>query len=86
MKTLTKESQFVAENRIFSAHQATWERDNLGQFVVIKGEDILGLFPSLQAAHTAASKKYGLSPYLLRHIVPPRRVNVTFLGKRMSAS
>lgn len=39
-----------------------------GKYVVIKGDELLSIFDTYSDALTAAYKKYGLAPFLLKQI------------------
>jgi hypothetical protein len=42
--------------------------DREGQQVVIKGREIIAIFPTFEAAFDEATKRYGAGPYLIRQI------------------
>jgi hypothetical protein len=44
--------------------------DREGQQVVIKGREIVGTYPTFEAAFDEATKRYGAGPYLIRQITP----------------
>lgn len=42
-----------------------------GKFVLIKGSEIIGFFDDLDTALTEGTRRFGLEPYLVRHIGEP---------------
>jgi hypothetical protein len=56
------------EVRTFETHLARWA-DREGQFVLIKGRDILGFFPRYEAALAAGYDQVGAGPFLVKQIV-----------------
>lgn len=71
------------EAKVFDQHVEEWRRTHLGEFVLIEGEDILGFFPSLEAAFKEGSARFGLEPFSVRQIVPNDVVNVSLCGQRI---
>jgi hypothetical protein len=58
----------VDEVRTFDSHLPMWaERE--GQFVLIKGRDILGFFPRYEMALEAGYEKFGAGPFLVKQIL-----------------
>jgi hypothetical protein len=73
------------ELQLFQKHVQEWREQHLGQFVLIKGNEIVGFYQSLDEAFRAGSGKYGLDEFFIHQIVPDQQVNVTFLGQSLSA-
>ena len=69
-----------AERKVFDNNIDSWRQTHNGQFVVIKGTEIVGFFPSLQDAFDAGSEQFGLDDFLVEQIISQNSVNVTFLG------
>jgi hypothetical protein len=69
---------------LYQKHFEEWREQHLGHFVLIKGSDVLGFYPSLDEAFRAGSAKYGLEDFFIHQIVPDQQVNVTFLGQSLS--
>jgi hypothetical protein len=51
-----------------------------GQIVVIKGEEVVGLFPTIQDALSEAVRRFGLQDILVREIAEPFKVSVPALS------
>ena len=71
------------EAAVFAAHIEEWRTSHLGEAVLIKGDDIVGFYPSLDQAFTDGTARFGLEPFLVRQIVPTDVVNVSFYGRRI---
>ena len=56
------------EVRTYEAHLAGWA-DREGQFVLIKGRDILGFYPRHEEALEAAYDQLGDGPFLVKQIL-----------------
>jgi hypothetical protein len=57
------------EVRTFEAHLAGWA-DREGQFVLIKGSDVLGFYPSYDEALGAGYDRLGDGPFLVKQVLP----------------
>jgi hypothetical protein len=75
--------QLVDEGRVFEEHLAEWREEHMGQFVLIKGEDVLGFFGSLEEAFRTGTERFGLQPFFVKQIIPADSINVTFFGQRI---
>ncbi len=56
------------ELKTYEAHRTAWA-DRLGQFVVIRGQDILGFYPCHNDALEAGYDQYGSGPFLVKQIL-----------------
>ena len=56
------------EVRTYEAHLAGWA-DREGQFVLIKGDDILGFFPGHEVALEAGFERLGDGPFLVKQVL-----------------
>jgi len=74
------------EGRVFDQHLDEWRETHLGQFVLIKGDEVVGFFPSLEKAFKTGTERFGLEPFFLKQIVPRDVVNVSLYGKRILAA
>jgi hypothetical protein len=71
------------EAAVFANHIDEWRKVHLGQVVLIKGDDVIGFYPSLEEAFREGTSRFGLEPFLVRQIVPTDVVNVSFYGRRL---
>jgi len=56
------------EVRTYEAHLPGWA-DRQGQFVVIRGRDVLGFYPSHEDALEAGYDQLGSGPFLVKQIL-----------------
>lgn len=69
------------ERRKFEKHIEEWRQSHLGEFVLIKNDDVVGFFPSLEEAFTEGAKLFGMSDFFIEQIVPDHSVNISFVGQ-----
>jgi len=55
-------------------HRPQLLREHMGQFVLIKGADILGTFPNYSTALREGYRRFGIVPFLVRQIADPEPV------------
>ena len=55
----------------FEAMKAELESLYLGKFVVIKGDELVGTWDTMDAAATVAVQKFGKGPFLIRQVGAP---------------
>jgi hypothetical protein len=67
-ETATDSFPLAEEVRTFDAHLAGWA-DREGQFVLIKGSDILGFYSSYDEALAAGYDRLGDGPFLVKQII-----------------
>jgi len=56
------------EREYYGIHLLDWIQGHPGKFVVIKGEEVLGFFDSLDEALSAGGARFGLSSFLVRRV------------------
>jgi hypothetical protein len=66
--TTTAPFPLAEEVRTYEAHLAGWS-DREGQFVLIKGRDILGFHARLEGALEAAYAQLGDQPFLVKQVL-----------------
>ncbi len=54
-------------------HRERLLREALGQYVLIKGNEVIGIFPSGQDAIVEGTRRYTLAPFLVRQIATVER-------------
>jgi hypothetical protein len=77
--------QLIDEGRVFEEHITEWRDSHAGEFVLIKGEEVLGFFDSLELAFRTGTERFGLDPFFVKQIIPADSINVSFFGQRMLA-
>lgn len=56
------------ERQYYLAHEADWSKTRSGKFVVVRGEEVVGFFDSLDEALRAGATRFGLAPFLVRRV------------------
>ena len=84
--TMGQQDQLTREAAIFGERLEEWRQSHLGEFVLIKGNEVLGFFPNVDKAFAAGTDHFGLEPFFVRQIVPGDTVNVSLLGRRLLAA
>jgi|GEM_PF-4015490 len=63
------DAPLVAELAYFNRHRAGWiAGGHLGEWVAVKGEDLLGFFPDLSPAYLAGAERFGPGPFLVKRV------------------
>jgi hypothetical protein len=70
--TSSEQNILATEMRTYQARQADLEKAYFGKFVVIKGEELIGAWDTLNAAADEAIRRFGRGPYLIRQVGAPR--------------
>ena len=52
----------------YDAMRASLENEHMGQWVVVREEQLVGLYPSFEDAARVAVERFGRGPYLIRKI------------------
>lgn len=64
------EARLAAELSVYDAHRAEWLTLYSGQYVVAKGDTILGFHPTFEAAYRAGVREWGVkADFLVKQIV-----------------
>ncbi len=56
------------ERQYYATHMDEWSKTNAGRFAVVKGEELAGMFATINEALAAGASRYGLSPFLVRRV------------------
>lgn len=54
------------ERKYFVAHADEWARSYPGRFLVVKGEELIGDFATIDEALAAGANRFGLQSFLVR--------------------
>ena len=73
--------QLQTENEVLNKNLNEWRISHLGQFVLIKGSDVIGFYPTLDGAFNDGLKRFGVTDFLVEQIKPVESVNVSFYGR-----
>ncbi len=72
-------TRLTAELELYEAHKSEWLRTNRDEFVVVKGNDLLGFFVAFHDAYRAGVEKYGINAdFLVKRVVLHEPVFVVF--------
>ncbi len=56
------------ERQLYDAHAAEWTREHPGKFVVVKNDEVVGFFDTLDEALAAGGSRFGLQSFLARRV------------------
>jgi len=56
------------ERQYFSEHLGELISQHLGQFVVIKDDELVGAFNTIEEALAEGARRFGLTPFLVRQV------------------
>jgi hypothetical protein len=56
------------EREYYGAHLTEWQQSHPGKFVVVKDDQVLGFFDTLDEALSAGGARFGLSSFLVRRV------------------
>ena len=57
------------ERQYFSDHSAELRERYLGKFVVIKDDQLIGAFNTIEEGLSEAARRFGLEPFLVREVI-----------------
>lgn len=68
------------ERKFYDAHVQEWATRSPGSFVVVKEEELVGIYPTMDAALSAGAERFGLQSFLVRELgVEPEVVYIPAL-------
>ena len=70
------------EHRVFDKHRDELARHHEGQFVLVKGDELVGRFSTFDEAYAQGLTQFGLQLFLVKRIT--RRARVVPLPSRFS--
>lgn len=73
------------ETSIYKTNIDEWRKTHQSEFVLIKDDDIIGFFPSLNEAFSLGTKRFGLEEFFVKQITPTDNVNVSLFGRALQA-
>jgi len=71
------------ERQVFERHLNEWRKAHLGEFVLIKNDEVIDFYPTLDDAFNVGLSRYGVEPFFVQQITPTDGVNVSFFGARI---
>ena len=57
-----------AERIFFESHKQEWLGEHVGQYVLVKGSDLIGMYPDAQTAYSKGLAHFGLQPFLVKEV------------------
>ena len=70
MTTIMEESPLQTELLYFDAHRKEWTEHHQGKFVLIKSQDMAGVFDSWENACAEGVRMWGNVAFLVKQILP----------------
>lgn len=64
------------EVQFYESRRADLLKQYLNLYVLIKGAELIGVYPDAQAAHQEGVNKFGMQPFLVKQILEEEPVNV----------
>ena len=61
-------NQLQKELEFFKAHQAEWQKMHPGKFVLIKGNELIGVFDNDKTAVAEGIRRFGTESFLVRGV------------------
>lgn len=61
--------QLNQEREFYEAHKPDLLQKHRGQFVLIKGDQLVGVFQSAESAYLAGLEKFGVEAFLVRQVL-----------------
>lgn len=72
-------AKLTEELEFYEVHKSEWLVTHRNQFVVVKGNQLLGFFIEFQEAYRAGVTEYGMSTdFLVKRVVPQEPVFLVF--------
>lgn len=58
------------ERAIYDEKKKDWLAQYSGRFVVVKGDDLIGVYNTIDEAIAEGARRFGLSSFLVRQVLP----------------
>jgi hypothetical protein len=62
------------EREYFKTHRADWLKKHPGKFVLVKDEELIGVFNTQQEALIEGARRFGTDPFLVRQVEESEQV------------
>lgn len=74
-----QQNRLATELQYYAKQKLTWLSQKTGEYVVIKGLDVLGFYPNFSSAYRAGVAEYGISAdFLVKQILEHEPVFFVF--------
>lgn len=74
------------ESQVYESHLEEWRQSHLGEYVLIKHDEVIGFYSSLLEAFEEGTNRFGLDSFFTKQIVPDDVTNISLLGRYLRAS
>jgi len=68
--------QLKKEYKIFRSHLNQWLTQHSGEFVLIKGIEVIGFFETYEGALNAGLQRFGNVPFFIKAVLEKEEVHV----------
>lgn len=58
------------ESGTYEANVERWAEEHAGEFVLIRGAEVVGFFETNEKALTEGCKRFGISPFFVKQVTP----------------
>ena len=82
---MTQAEPLERERHVYESHLQEWLESHFGKFVLIKDDDVLGFFDTVEAAFNEGTARFRLEPFFVKQIMGDEVVNVSFFGRRLES-
>ena len=62
------------ERKFFESHRADWLSQNPGKFVLVKDDELIGIFSSQKEALIEGARRFGTESFLVRQVEETEQV------------
>lgn len=59
---------FAEESSTYEANVEQWAEEHAGEFVLIRGTEVVGFFATNEKALTEGYKRFGIAPFFVRQV------------------
>ena len=73
-KKLVMGVELEKELEFFESKRGEWLRDYKDKFVLIKGEELIDVFSTLEDAYKEGVKRYGNQPFLIKRVTEEEEI------------
>ncbi len=74
------------ELRFYETHRQEFLQHYRNLFVLIKKDELIGVFPDAQTAHREGINRFGLEPFLVKQVLEVEPISVSPVASLLAAS
>ena len=60
------------ERAFYEKNKEDWASRYSGQFALVRGEELVGVFPTIEEALSEGARRFGVEPFLVRQVGKPQ--------------